>query len=55
MSNDFEQLLVSNRGKPENWISNSASTVIFVEEMCSEINGWNSVIASGVMVRENFS
>ena len=54
-SNDSEQLFVSNWGKPENWFSNSAFSVIYVEDLSSATYGGNNVIAFGVVMRENFS
>ena len=51
-SNDVEQLFVSNRGKLENWFSDSVSLVIHVADLRTEFNGWNNVYTFGVLFKK---
>ena len=46
-SNDTELLFVFKWSKPKNRFSNSVSAVVYVEDLCPDIKGWNDEIAIG--------
>ena len=53
-SNDIEPLFASKWSKHENLVFNTATAVVHVENLCTDIEGWNDEIAFDFMFRENF-